>query len=511
MARPELIIALVAPAGAKLSSLSEQLGSSLATFGYDTVHIRLSDLLKRVQGYEAPPENNEFERIRSLQVQGNDFRHKINRGDALALAAIHAIRTRRDCQPAPSEPNSRGTAYVLHQLKHPAEVELLRNTYGSNFLLIAGHSPKPRREIDLCEAIERKDKQHSRREEYRRNASKLIEIDEKEDDDLGQNTRDTYPKADFFSNVAIAGGFDVRRFIDLYFGHPFRTPDPEEYAMYQASAVSLRSSDSGRQVGAVIAALTTEGKRVRNADIIAVGMNEVPRAGGGFYWDADSPDYRDQNLLRESIDRAREIKIDVLRELLEKIASKKWFSNKVPSKEASSLAAALVDDLRRTQFMNIGEFGRPVHAEMAAIIDGARRGVAVNGHSMYVTTFPCHNCAKHIIAAGISRVIYLEPYPKSRAVTLHKEELDLDSLDGAPVAGKVVFSAFSGVAPRQYGQLFSIAERGKDKGYSLAAWDAAKLSLKPPYIPATSEHSYLEAERRALELLPADVYWQDQH
>ena len=42
---------------------------------------------------------------------------------------------------------------------------------------------------------------------------------------------------------------------------------------------------------------------------------------------------------------------------------------------------------------------------------------------MYVTTFPCHNCAKHIIAAGLERVVYLEPYPKSRAKTLYDEDI----------------------------------------------------------------------------------------
>ncbi|MDN3612645.1 hypothetical protein QWZ16_23945 [Vibrio ostreicida] len=29
-----------------------------------------------------------------------------------------------------------------------------------------------------------------------------------------------------------------------------------------------------------------------------------------------------------------------------------------------------------------------------------------------VRLFPCHNCAKHIVASGIKRVVYVEPYPK---------------------------------------------------------------------------------------------------
>ena len=139
----------------------------------------------------------------------------------------------------------------------------------------------------------------------------MIEIDEKEIDDFGQGTRDTYPKADFFSNLTVSEGYDVHRFIELFFGHPFHTPQAEECAMYQASAVALRSSDAGRQVGAVIATTSAEGARLRTADIVAVGANEVPRAGGGYYTDGDSPDYRDQRLFAENVDRARDLKIGV--------------------------------------------------------------------------------------------------------------------------------------------------------------------------------------------------------
>src|SRR6266571_3645208 len=88
------------------------------------------------------------------------------------------------------------------------------------------------------------------------NANEVITIDEKQDDDLGQNTRDTYPKADFFANLGVPlGHVEVHRFVDLLFGHPFFSPKPDEYAMYQASAASLRSSDDNRQVGAVIVCL----------------------------------------------------------------------------------------------------------------------------------------------------------------------------------------------------------------------------------------------------------------
>src|SRR5579871_385409 len=65
------------------------------------------------------------------------------------------------------------------------------------------------------------------------------------------------------------------------------------------------------------------------------------------------------------------------------------------------------------QLLNVIEYGRCVHAEMAAIVDAARRGVAIAGCTLYTTTFPCHECARHIVAASIRQVVYIDPYPKS--------------------------------------------------------------------------------------------------
>lgn len=171
----------------------------------------------------------------------------------------------------------------------------------------------------------------------------------------------------------------------------------------------------------------------------------------------------------------------------------------------------LLSDLKRTQFMDIGEFMRPVHAEMAALIDSARRGVSVNGLSMYVTTFPCHNCAKHIIAAGLRQVVYLEPYPKSRAELLHGEEIDLESSDGIGHDNRVIFSAYSGVAPRQYQMVFSMSARGAKKGLALNDWMAARATLSPRYVTRNASEAYLLAERQELEELSVDVYRWDRN
>jgi deoxycytidylate deaminase len=505
--RPELVFALVGAAGTRLEDLSKKLKEALETFGYQSVDIRLSDLLHRFAGWTPPTNPGKPERTRHLQNMGDAFRQRLKNGAAMALAGIAEIRRKRaEISGSPDKPAA-ARAYILHQLKHPDEANVLRRLYGASFYLVAGHAPRPQRVKDLGERWAREESQPGRGSLFESKAIDVITADEKQDDDLGQNTRDAYPQADFFANLGVPYGENkIQRFVDLLFGHPFHTPQPDEYAMYQAAAVALRSSDDNRQVGAVIVSLTRSANEIKNADVIAVGMNEVPRGGGGFYWDENSPDNRDQRLLQGGEDRAAEIKVSALAELLERIAEKDWLQETIKGKRSSDLARDLLPNLKRTQFMDIGEFSRPVHAEMATLIDAARRGVAVDGHSMYVTTFPCHNCAKHIIAAGIRRVVYLEPYPKSRALGLHGEEITSESATGIEEENKVVFFAFTGVAPCQYRQLFSMAERGAKKGGSLQKWYAQRRSLAPLYVHPNSALLYLAAECQELEKLTVDVY-----
>lgn len=48
-----------------------------------------------------------------------------------------------------------------------------------------------------------------------------------------------------------------------------------------------------------------------------------------------------------------------------------------------------------------------VHAEMAALVDAARRDAATQGLRLVANLFPCHNCTMHIVAAGLKEVIFL--------------------------------------------------------------------------------------------------------
>ena len=72
------------------------------------------------------------------------------------------------------------------------------------------------------------------------------------------------------------------------------------------------------------------------------------------------------------------------------------------------------------------ELCRGVHAEINCIIQAAIHGTSIEGSNttLYSTTFPCMNCLKLIIGAGIKRIVYKEGYDMENKV---KEEMVKES------------------------------------------------------------------------------------
>ena len=85
----------------------------------------------------------------------------------------------------------------------------------------------------------------------------------------------------------------------------------------------------------------------------------------------------------------------------------------------------IISILKDSGLFDITEYGRAVHAEMEALLTCARAGISPRGGTIYSTTFPCHNCAKHIVTSGIERVVFVEPYPKSKALELHDDSIEI--------------------------------------------------------------------------------------
>ena len=155
-----------------------------------------------------------------------------------------------------------------------------------------------------------------------------------------------------------------------------------------------------------------------------------------------------------------------------------------------------IQKVKKAGIGDLTEYGRVVHGEMEALLSCARNNISCRGATMYVTTFPCHNCAKHIIAAGVKRVVYIEPYPKSKALDFYRAEISA----GKPDERKVVFEPFVGVGPQRFVDLFALsstkwyARRRKNKDGRTVEWKREKAELRNP----AALFNYLDSEEQAL-------------
>jgi dCMP deaminase len=61
-----------------------------------------------------------------------------------------------------------------------------------------------------------------------------------------------------------------------------------------------------------------------------------------------------------------------------------------------------------------------IHAEMNAIIWAARKGISIEGASIYVTLEPCSECSKTLIASGIVRIVYAKSYEHTNSDIVSK-------------------------------------------------------------------------------------------
>jgi hypothetical protein len=114
-----------------------------------------------------------------------------------------------------------------------------------------------------------------------------------------------------------------------------------------------------------------------------------------------------------------------------------------------------------------------------------------------------------IVAAGIERVFFIEPYPKSRVAEMYDDSIVVDG-DGDD--NHVGFRAFVGVAPRRYEEFFEAPEpRGisplseivRQRDGAWINWDSVKDRRWPrrvdvPIAIITRESSSLESFHRSL-------------
>jgi deoxycytidylate deaminase len=239
-------------------------------------------------------------------------------------------------------------AYILHQFKRKEEIDVLRAVYGKQFFQISVYTKRSSRVDTLARKIanSRNSAEHNK---FRHKAEQLVIKDENEEENVhGQQIGKIFHEADIIINTEadLDVTLQVARTVQLVFGSNVISPTRYEYGLYTAKSASLRSLDLSRQVGAAI--FTPAG------EIISMGSNEVPKAGGGTYWCDDPYDDRD---FKRGFDSNFKRKVELLREIFKDEDEK-----------------ALIQRVRKTQFMAALEYGRMIHAEMSAITDAARLG-----------------------------------------------------------------------------------------------------------------------------------------
>jgi len=182
-------------------------------------------------------------------------------------------------------------------------------------------------------------------------------------------------------------------------------------------------------------------------EIIGQGANDVPKFGGGAYRvDDGSGDHRCHKW------QACQCWNDHYKEKL---------FDQIETKLAPDGNGRIKDDLKKTDVKNLIEFSRAVHAEMEAIISVARQGKGgIIGSKLFTTTFPCHSCARHIVASGIQSVVYIEPYPKSLALTLHSDSITTNPQE----SGKVSFLQYEGISPSSFSRVYGSKLERKESG-----------------------------------------------
>ncbi|MFO9703139.1 deaminase [Legionella pneumophila serogroup 1] len=466
----EIFIGVVAPLGTErkwfLKSLEEKFKSS----GYQVIKISITDEIIKFTGNDNRAYS--FEYFVKMEIC-NELRKEYSNGFLMGIV-INRIRELR-------KNKNQKIIYIIDQIKNVNEYNVLSHVYGLNYLQISLFSNESFRDGNLKTKFKNDCVKNLSEYKFKPNSIKFFDesnnarvtnlftdvskgIFSKFEDQIlpdvthnlikkdfhelvgdskfnGQQVSDLFHLSHYFFNLddsKVNISKELNKFISLVEGNNEDYPTQDEFGMSLAFQVSVRSNfPNNRHIGAAI--LSPYGEVISVASIRAPCPSSNPTLFDQYQVQDGYMVYKDKitqwkEFLNEHLMKCNDLDLEERNKL-------------------SDISNFLNDSL---------DFHPCTHAEIAAIIDAAKLGISVRKSTLYTTTFPCHLCAKEIINAGISKVIYLEAYPKSKNKELYPKLIDFDP---SHTSSLLPFSFYSGVGPKRFMYVYSVKNKNKFSDY----------------------------------------------
>lgn len=387
-------------------------------------HSTLSDQLKEAWLKDYP---NEVPQRRDLQRLGNALR-SASGAEILVRTAVKTLNGDK----------TEHKAIVFDAARNPAEIEWLRQRFAGRCYAIALECQTSHRWKRLEPSYLRANLvfEHFIADDRR---------DRDEEVDWGQRVQLCVDRSDAIilndnSITQTALHENVLNCVNLLKGTKPRYAIPREILMNLAYSAAHASKCLKRQVGAVLVAAEPN----KMGEVIGLGYNEnppptapcveEPAYGANPASGVPGKCYRDE-VRHNSFVRFGGLGVQCpqcRRPIDDKEAEPPW--------KCSACNAALEDYFWPERAMT---WCTAVHAEVAALFAAGHRA---KGSTLYTTTFPCFQCAEKLIQAGVTNIVFTEPYPDIMAAT----RLDL---------AKVGVHRFEGIRSSRFDEIFGRARR----------------------------------------------------
>jgi len=295
--------------------------------------------------------------------------------------------------------NQRKCYLVIDAIRNPYEAVYLKDRY-SNFFLVSvntdnenrlDHLRKDHKFTDIqIKALDKKEYPKKLKGEHKFTSQNIQKCIELADIHINNPRKNNYGNSELTSQLAW--------YVSLMMHPGLIMPNSIESCMQLAYSVKINSGCISRQVGAVV---TDDVFSVKSVGWNSTPQGQTPcllRSAADLINDNDSAIYSDYEK-NDSVFR---------------VAIETKYSNLIAKSEGSgrNLAYCFKDMQNEIDNEKNQVHTRSLHAEENAFLQIAKYGgQKLKGGVLFTTASPCELCAKKAYQLGISKIIYIDPYP----------------------------------------------------------------------------------------------------